>query len=182
MTFSTLITSIAIFVVVLAVVAVVLLKMKAKKEDNADDEIIKNHQKTTNKESLIEANNENLLQINIALRENVFSKSIIKEFEDIIDLVKEVFVIANDPNKYSEQTVIVNRMSSDYLPKVLNGYLLVQNQENSEKNTLELLEKIKTQLIVVKNSYENINQEEFERNTRIMKSIFESFNAQAKGE
>jgi hypothetical protein len=124
-----------------------------------------------------------LLMLNICIREEIYSNKVKKEFEDIIDLTISILIPANDANKYAKESIIVNRMSSTYLPKILSNYLILSDEDKTkgEESILNLLSKIKEQLISVKKSYESENTEEFNRTIRILEKTFDGYSTEEKG-
>lgn len=171
--FMNLVITIAVIAFGLIVTVAFLLNLKRKKE--AEPTPVRKEDGTTKVDTV----KRELLSLNIFVRENILSTSVVSKFEEVIDLVNDVAIPANEEKNYSPQTVIVNKMSKDYLPTVMHNYMLIENKENAEQTILNILEKIKEQLILIKASYNNANQEVFERNTRIMESIFDSYNAKS---
>lgn len=180
--------SIGLVIIGFVAIAIFLLMKKNKvKSDEKAEKFQEAYDKTKSPEFIeatINKMKKELLDMNISLRENVSSKEIINSFETVIDSLIAIYPISNDPAKYSRQTVIVNRMSTDYLPKVLHSYLILpfNSKDAGEKTILNILSQVKEQLDAVKQSYETSNQEEFERNTRIIETMFAGYVAEAKGD
>lgn len=176
--------------VIIGLVAIAIFLLMKKNKEKSEEKVEKfqeAYDKTKSPEFIEETINKmkkELLDLNVSLRVNVLSKEIVNSFEGVIDSLIEIYPISNDPTKYSRQTVIVNRMSTDYLPKILNSYLILPDNAKveGEKTILNILSQVKDQLNAVKQSYETSNQEEFERNTRIMETMFEGYVAEAKGD
>lgn len=145
---------------------------------------VKEEPTVTQPVSSIDIVKKDLLSMNIYLRENIQSIKVVQEFEKIIDNLIELHPIANDPKKYSQQTVIFNKVTSHYLPTVLKNFILLPEQSRTEQEEviLKLLEQIKTQLDSIKTSFESEDTSVFERNARIMETLFETYTTQAKGE
>ena len=64
-----------------------------------------------------------LLRLNASLRERVVPEAVTLKIERIIDELREVVPELNDEYAGSELTWTVNRMASDYLPRVVSPYL-----------------------------------------------------------
>jgi LPXTG-motif cell wall-anchored protein len=165
-------TYLIIGAIVLIAIGFFFLKKKKEEEPREVKEEVSN----------VEKYEEELLGLNIIVRENINSKPLITSFEEVIDMVREILEPANNKDKFSDETILVNRMSGSYIPKILEGYFTLGNKEESEKRTLELLEKTKELLVSVKDSFEKDNKEGFERNARILDSILDSSTFKTKGE
>lgn len=168
--------------IILGVIVLALatfIYMKKNKTEVKEPETKPQPQQNPNK---VEQSKNELLTINILVRENISNKEVIQGFEDVIDLTMDVLEPANNPDKFSDQTIIVNRMSSDYIPRILNGHFSISDEEEANKTTSQLLSKTKELLVSIKDSYEKDNKEAFQRNTRIMDAIFETYTGQTKGD
>jgi hypothetical protein len=64
-----------------------------------------------------------LLRLNATLRERVVPAAVTAKIEAIVDELREVLPELNDEYAGSELTWTVNRMASDYLPRVVDPYL-----------------------------------------------------------
>jgi len=174
--------SVIIGLIVLSIIALgTYLFIKNKRKENSIDEVVSKYKEstsTTGIESKIQEIESELLVLNVSVRENVRDPEVIESFENLIDSVISVLPSANEPDNYSEQTVIVNRMSTSYIPKILETYVVLSEGARvvAKAELLKMVSEVQKQMEDIKDSYESLDQAVFDRNTRVMKSLFATYN------
>jgi hypothetical protein len=81
---------------------------------------------------------DNLVTINIAIREEGLATDVVTRVEGIIDKLRELLPGINERHNGHELTWAVNRMAKDYLPRVVNPYIALSQTER-ESRRKELL-------------------------------------------
>ncbi len=81
---------------------------------------------------------DNLVTLNIAVREEGLATDVVTRVEGIIDKLRELLPGINERHNGHELTWAVNRMAKDYLPRVVNPYIALSQTER-ESRRKELL-------------------------------------------
>ena len=81
---------------------------------------------------------DNLVTINIAIREEGLATDVVTRVEEIIDKLRELLPGINERHNGHELTWAVNKMAKDYLPRVVNPYVALSQTER-ESRRKELL-------------------------------------------
>ena len=81
---------------------------------------------------------DNLVTVNIAIREEGLATDVVTRVEGIIDKLRELLPGINERHNGHELTWAVNRMAKDYLPRVVNPYIALSQTER-ESRRKELL-------------------------------------------
>ena len=81
---------------------------------------------------------DNLVTVNIAIREEGLATDVVTRVEEIIDKLRELLPGINERHNGHELTWAVNRMAKDYLPRVVNPYVALSQTER-ESRRKELL-------------------------------------------
>ena len=81
---------------------------------------------------------DNLVTVNIAIREEGLATDVVTRVEEIIDKLRELLPGINERHNGHELTWAVNKMAKDYLPRVVNPYVALSQTER-ESRRRELL-------------------------------------------
>ncbi len=81
---------------------------------------------------------DNLVTVNIAIREEGLATDVVTRVEEIIDKLRELLPGINERHNGHELTWAVNKMAKDYLPRVVNPYVALSQTER-ESRRKELL-------------------------------------------
>ena len=81
---------------------------------------------------------DNLVTVNIAIREEGLATDVVTRVEGIIDKLRELLPGINERHNGHELTWAVNKMAKDYLPRVVNPYVALSQTER-ESRRRELL-------------------------------------------
>lgn len=79
-----------------------------------------------------------LVKLNIAIREHALSTDVVAKLEETIDDLRALLPELNDAHAGGELTWTINRMASDYLPRVVDPYVKL-GAEAREQNRAELV-------------------------------------------
>ena len=76
---------------------------------------------------------DNLVTLNIAIREEGLAPDVMTRVEGIIDKLRELLPGINERHNGHELTWAVNRMAKDYLPRVVNPYIALSQAERESR-------------------------------------------------
>ncbi len=76
---------------------------------------------------------DNLVTLNIAVREEGLAADVMARVEGIIDKLRELLPGINERHNGHELTWAVNRMAKDYLPRVVNPYIALSQAERESR-------------------------------------------------
>lgn len=75
---------------------------------------------------------ENLVELNIAIREQVLAEEVTAKLESNIDVMRRLLPELNDQYAGSELTWTVNRMAADYLPRIVHPFIQLPPSARAE--------------------------------------------------
>jgi len=84
---------------------------------------------------------ERLVELNLVIREADLSPAVVAQIEGTIDVLRSLVPQLNTEHTGSELTWTVNRMATDYLPRILEPYAKLSGSER-QKNESELVKSL----------------------------------------
>jgi hypothetical protein len=114
-----------------------------------------------------------LLNVNILIRENISNEDVIQKAEEVIDLTRELIVPMNTEPNIGEMTPVVNRMTV-YLGKILDPYMKMSTdrREATEEIATDKLDKLVKTLTTVKTALNNKDNAEFDKQAEFITAMF----------
>ena len=159
-----------IFYIIVALVlgALIIYMYKRKKKEASVSEV-----KTDlpNKNEIIL---QNLLKLNIEIRENIGDVESIESIEEVIDKIRELAPQVNERIPGSQMAWLINRMDSEYLPKLIDPYMRldVQGQKEKKATFLTALRSIKDELKEVGEMLSQSDTENFDSKATFIQHRF----------
>jgi len=147
-------------------------KNKSKKNEEVvkETEVIKTQEEISNSESI-----QSIILCNLEFRLKNTNKDLEIAFESLCDKLIFVVEIVNEDKNYTENTPLINRMATNYLPKFTKTFLNVDAEkrvgaENQFKAGLESLNQTLSEVIT---NLENENNEEYAKQVGFIKAFFD---------
>jgi len=116
----------------------------------------------------------NLLKLNMKIRESLEEIELIQNIEEVIDQIRSLAPQINQQMPGSQIEWVINRMDTDYLPKLLNPYIRLEPNIRIEKKAsfLTALKSIHDELKEVEEMLQNSDSEEFDSKAAFIKHRF----------
>lgn len=114
-----------------------------------------------------------IINTNAQLRLYGYNKEYIAKAEDIFDNLSEIILLVNQKDNYSENTPLINRIATTYLPKLINSFLSLSKEEQLKITTFYGLDSVDLAINNARKSIELHNISEFNKQVNFMKSFFE---------
>lgn len=115
-----------------------------------------------------------LVDLNLQVRENAFPADVIEKLETNIDALRDVIPELNDDHLGSELTWTVNRMATDYLPRIVVPYakLSPPGREEHREEFLRSLEGLEAELENIRELLRNAKVGEFKTKAAFLRARF----------
>ncbi len=131
---------------------------------------------STDEEPLPEwvSNLESLVALNLALRENALPDAATAKLESIIDRLRNLIPELNERHAGSELAWTVNRMSTDYLNRVVQPYVGLSSSAREEQldPLIESLRGLESELESIEGLVKNNQEGEFTSKAAFLKARF----------
>lgn len=114
-----------------------------------------------------------IVNINTQLRMYCYNKEYIAKVEYILDNLIEMVLLVNKKDNYSDNTPLVNRIATTYLPGLINSFISLSKEEQLGVKTFNGLNSINIAIDNARRSIELQNISEFNKQVNFMKSFFE---------
>lgn len=117
---------------------------------------------------------ESLVSLDLSLRQNALPEAVVTKLESIIDRLRELIPELNERHTGSELAWTVNRMSSDYLSRVMSPYIaLVGAARGGQQDALlESLGGLESELDSIEELVKNNQEGEFKSKAAFLKARF----------
>lgn len=154
--------------IILAIMTAGGLYIYAKPEANSKEDIVETE------ESKVESTLDALFDVNLLIRENGLSESIMGKTEAIIDLLNKVIPTLEERYPSSQLRFTIDRMPTEYLPKLLNPYIQLEKeaQQDAEKKVLETLDAMLSEVQEVQDMIDSHKQKDFDQKAAFMAHRF----------
>ena len=115
-----------------------------------------------------------LVALNLQIRENAFPADVVAKLESNIDALRDVIPELNDDHVGSELTWTVNRMATDYLPRIVVPYakLSPPGREEHREEFLRSLEGLEGELANIRELLRNARVGEFKTKAAFLRARF----------
>jgi hypothetical protein len=116
----------------------------------------------------------NLLRLNIELRTTLHEADCIEPFESVIDQVRTLAPLLNERLPGSQMAWVINRMDTEYLPKLLRPFLALRPETRLEKKSafLAALAQIRSELDEVETMLNSSDAEQFDSKAAFIQHRF----------
>ena len=157
----------------ISLVIFVLYKFYKNQDNSNNISKEKEKEKPLKKTSKLEESINSLVYTNYNLRKRSNDKEVIDRVENIIDNLIEVLKDVNNENNYSENTPLMNRMATKYIPDYLNTYLSLTDKDSKKESFLKGLDSLEQTLFKAKNAIENQEIDEYSKQMGFIKAFFD---------
>ena len=117
---------------------------------------------------------EQLLALNLKVREQALAEPVTAKLEEIIDELRGLVPELSEDHAGSELTWIVNRMASDYLPRIVNPFvgLSPAGRAENQDELLSSLEGLENELANIRELVRNHKVGEFKAKAAFLRTRF----------
>gem|GEM_PF-4929393 len=160
----------ASFVIGAVVTIILIAKSRGERPKDVAKEVVE-QVINPNPNALEDRVEEQLIRLNENLRMKANSESVITITDDIINLLLEVVPRALKDSPNSEATFNLEKLSTDYLPDLLNDYFVLSNEDqiSREKDILAQLAELKTSIQKAEASLDEGNLDNFQVSSQFLK-------------
>ncbi len=115
-----------------------------------------------------------LVVLNLSLRENALPELVVAKLEHVIDRLRQLIPDLNENYSGSELTWTVNRMSTDYLNRVVTPYVALPGASREERadELLESLRGLEAELESIEGLVKNNQEGDFESKAAFLRARF----------
>jgi HD-GYP domain-containing protein (c-di-GMP phosphodiesterase class II) len=133
-----------------------------------------NTEKEDNTKSTAKSSEDALIDLNIMVRSESLPDSIVAKVEKLIDLLIKVILSLEEKYPESQLRFTIDRMPTEYLPKLLNPYIKLEEEArvNSETKVLETLDAMHEEVQEVQNMIDSHKQKDFDQKAAFMAHRF----------
>lgn len=114
-------------------------------------------------ESVVERTFANLLKLNIKARTKLTETVCIEKFEEVIDLIRFLSPQINSRLANSQIAWVINRMDTEYLPKLLDPFVKLppESRANQQEAFLAALSSVRKELEEVRDMLRSSDEDQF---------------------
>jgi len=104
-----------------------------------------------------------LVKLNFAIRNDPLrNEDIVKELEDIVNSLVDILPVVNEESSDISLIHVINNIGDDYLPRLLNPYIKLNESERKQK-TAKILDGLKEISTKLSSTADKINKGEFDK-------------------
>lgn len=124
--------------------------------------------------SITERSFKNLLKLNIQARTRLTETVCIEALEIVVDLIRLLSPQINDRLPNSQMAWIINRMDTEYLPKLLDPFIQLspETRKNQQDSFLAALSSIQKELEEVRDMLNSSDEDQFNSKATFIKQRF----------